>query len=128
MYLGGTFPLPDESMMSSPTCSKYFCYAFGLLSSRRSVVLTMHSFFCRLIIRSYCTKDLNNLNVGESGDNSRDYSGLRKIFSIFLPFASSSINLSRYRIFCINGSSISSTRIPQTTPLIREAFGFILGA
>ena len=74
------------------------------------------------------TKDLNNLNVGESGDNSRDYSGLRKIFSIFLPFASSSINLSKYRIFCINGSSISSTRIPQTTPLIKEAFGFILGA
>ena len=58
----------------------------------------------------------------------RDYSGLRKIFSIFLPFASSSINLSKNRIFCINGSSISSTRIPQTTPLIKEAFGFNLGA
>jgi hypothetical protein len=30
-------------------------YAFVLLSSRRSVVLTMHSFFCRLIVKSYCT-------------------------------------------------------------------------
>ena len=64
-------------------------------------------------------KDLHRLDL---------YSGLRKIFSIFLPFANSSISLSRYRIFCISGSSISSTRIPQTVPLINDAFGLNLGA
>jgi len=56
------------------------------------------------------------------------YSGLRKIFSIFLPFASSATSLSIQRIFCISGSSMSSTRMPQTTPLIKETFGFIFGA
>lgn len=33
-----------------------------------------------------------------------------KIFSIFLPFANSSTNLSRYLTFCVNGFSISSIR------------------
>lgn len=58
----------------------------------------------------------------------RTYSGLRKIFSIFLPFANSSISLSRYRIFRINGSSMFSTRMPHTTPVIKDAFGFHFGA
>ncbi len=35
---------------------------------------------------------------------------VRKIFSIFRPFANSSTNLSRYLTFCVNGFSISSTR------------------
>ena len=42
----------------------------------------------------------------------------RKIFSIVFPLANSSINLSKYRISCIKGSLISSTRTPQITPLI----------
>jgi hypothetical protein len=52
----------------------------------------------------------------------------RSIFSIDLPFASSSTSLSRYRISCISGSSISSTRIPQTTPLISLRESLSLGA
>lgn len=36
--------------------------------------------------------------------------GTRKIFSNLRPFANSSTNLSKYLIFCVNGSSISSTR------------------
>ncbi len=47
----------------------------------------------------------------------------RRIFSIALPFASSSISLSKQRILCISGSSISSRRTPHTTPLISELFG-----
>src|SRR5690606_6135001 len=35
---------------------------------------------------------------------------LRRICSIFLPFANSSTNLSMYRIFFISGSSMSSIR------------------
>ena len=46
-----------------------------------------------------------------------------KILSIVLPLASSSTNLSRYRIFCINGSSMSSTRTPHTKPVICDVFG-----
>src|SRR6185312_3879302 len=52
----------------------------------------------------------------------------RRIFSMALPLASSSTSLSSWRIFCISGSSISSTRIPQTTPLISELFGCMAGA
>ena len=44
------------------------------------------------------------------------------------PFASSSISLSKYRIFRISGSSISSTRTPQTVPVIFPQLGFIRGA
>src|SRR3546814_7652630 len=44
----------------------------------------------------------------------------RKIFSIALPLASSSIILSRMRISRISGSSIVSTRTPQTTPVTRS--------
>jgi hypothetical protein len=44
-------------------------------------------------------------------------------FSIGLPFASSSTNLSRYRVFRISGSSISSIRTPQMTLVILLAFG-----
>ncbi len=40
-----------------------------------------------------------------------------------LPVASSSISLSKYRIFRISGSSRSSRRTPQTTPVIFPAFG-----
>ena len=47
----------------------------------------------------------------------------RRIFSIAFPFASSSISLSKKRTFCTNGSSISSTRIPHTVPLISALFG-----
>ncbi len=35
---------------------------------------------------------------------------VRKILSIFRPFANSSTNLSKYLTFCVNGFSISSTR------------------
>ena len=35
---------------------------------------------------------------------------LRRIFSIALPFASSSTSLSRYRTCCVSGFTISSTR------------------
>ena len=35
---------------------------------------------------------------------------VRKIFSIFRPFASSSTNLSKYLTCCVNGFLISSTR------------------
>lgn len=41
-----------------------------------------------------------------------------KIFSIFLPFASSSTNLSKYLTFCVSRFSISSSRYPQITPVI----------
>ena len=47
----------------------------------------------------------------------------RRIFSIGFPFASSSVNLSRQRISRMSGSSTSSTRTPQTTPLISPRFG-----
>ena len=47
----------------------------------------------------------------------------RRIFSIGRPLASSSTSLSRYRIFRISGSSISSMRTPQTTPVILPALG-----
>lgn len=45
-----------------------------------------------------------------------------------LPLASSSTSLSRYRISRIRGSSTSSTRTPQTTPVMRERFMFMAGA
>ena len=45
-----------------------------------------------------------------------------------LPRASSSTSLSSQRIFCISGSSIASTRTPQTTPVIFWALGLICGA
>jgi hypothetical protein len=45
-----------------------------------------------------------------------------------LPFASSSTNLSRYRMLRMSGSSISSIRTPQMTPLILLAFGCSAGA
>lgn len=51
-----------------------------------------------------------------------------KIFSIFLPLASSSTILSKNRISCINGSSIFSTRTPQIVPVIFFRLGFIIGA
>ena len=51
-----------------------------------------------------------------------------KIFSIALPLANSSTSLSIQRIFCINGSSISSTLTPQITPFINDALGLICGA
>ena len=44
-----------------------------------------------------------------------------KILFIDFPLASSSTSLSRYRIFCINGSSTCSTRTPHTTPVINDA-------
>ena len=47
----------------------------------------------------------------------------RKIFSIFLPFACSSTNLSKYRTCCVKGCSISSTRYPQMTPVMSVALG-----
>ena len=49
-------------------------------------------------------------------------------FSIGLPFASSSTNLSSCRIFFVIGSSISSTLIPHTDPVISSARGFHAGA
>ena len=52
----------------------------------------------------------------------------RRIFSMDLPFASSSTILSRRRISCISGSSISSTRTPHTTPFTKVLFSFICGA
>ena len=52
----------------------------------------------------------------------------RKILLIGFPLANSSINLSKYLIFCINGSWISSTRIPHIVPLINVQFGFMWGA
>ena len=45
-----------------------------------------------------------------------------------LPFASSSTSLSRYRMLRISGSSISSIRTPQMTPVILGAFGCSAGA
>lgn len=45
--------------------------------------------------------------------------GTLKIFSIFLPLANSSTNLSRYRVCLVSGVSISSIRYPQITPVIR---------
>lgn len=47
-----------------------------------------------------------------------------RIFSIFLPFANSSTNLSKYLTFWVNGFSISSTRYPHISPVMRWAFGF----
>ena len=44
------------------------------------------------------------------------------------PLASSSTSLSRYRIFCISGSSMSWTRCPQMLPVMRERDGFRCGA
>lgn len=41
------------------------------------------------------------------------------------PLANSSINLSKYRIFRIRSSSISSTRYPQITPVIFETLGWM---
>ena len=38
------------------------------------------------------------------------------------------MSLSRYRISCISGSSIVSTRMPHTTPAICFRFGFSCGA
>jgi len=52
----------------------------------------------------------------------------RRIFSMALPFASSSISLSRQRIFRISGSSTSSTRTPHTTPLTSALRGSMAGA
>ena len=52
----------------------------------------------------------------------------RRIFSMDLPFASSSTSLSMYRIFRISGSSISSMRTPQTVPVILPALGCSNGA
>ncbi len=52
----------------------------------------------------------------------------RRIFSIAFPFASSSINLSMMRMFFVNGSSISSTRIPHTVPLTCRLPGWMRGA
>jgi NAD dependent epimerase/dehydratase family len=49
---------------------------------------------------------------------------VRKTFSIFLPLANSSTNLSKYRTCCVKGFSISSTRYPQITPVMRCALGF----
>ena len=40
-----------------------------------------------------------------------------------LPFASSSTNLSGYRMLRMSGSPISSIRTPQMTPVILLAFG-----
>ena len=48
----------------------------------------------------------------------------RKIFSIFLLFANSSTNLSKYLTCCVRGSLMSSRRTPQITPVMRCAFGF----
>ena len=45
-----------------------------------------------------------------------------------LPFASSSTNLSRYRMLRISGSSMSSIRTPQITPVILLALGCSAGA
>ena len=42
-----------------------------------------------------------------------------RILSNLRPFASSSTNLSRYLTCCVNGLSMSSTRWPQITPVIR---------
>ena len=44
------------------------------------------------------------------------------------PLASSSTSLSRYRISRISGSSTSSTRTPQTVPVMRTRLGFMAGA
>src|SRR5690606_34689359 len=63
-----------------------------------------------------------------SGSHRSSFRYLRRIFSIGLPFASSSTSLSRYRIFRISGSSISSMRTPQITPVILAAFGCRAGA
>src|SRR5262249_26710838 len=52
----------------------------------------------------------------------------RRIFSIALPFASSSTSLSKYRIFFISGFSTSSTRTPHTRPVIFDLLRFISGA
>jgi hypothetical protein len=45
-----------------------------------------------------------------------------------LSFGELVINLSRYRISRMVGSSTSSTRTPQTVPVISERAGFIAGA
>ncbi len=50
------------------------------------------------------------------------------IFSIALPFASSSTILSRYRISFKSGFLISASFTPQIDPLIKFLFGFKLGA
>lgn len=47
-----------------------------------------------------------------------------RIFSIFLPFANSSTNLSKYLTFRVKGFSISSIRYPHISPVMRWAFGF----
>ena len=52
----------------------------------------------------------------------------RRTDVILLPRATSSTSLSIQRICCMSGSSISSTRIPQMTPVISVAWGFIRGA
>lgn len=52
----------------------------------------------------------------------------RRIFSIALPLASSSISLSRYRSSFMSGAPMSSTRMPQTTPEIKERARFNRGA
>lgn len=49
----------------------------------------------------------------------KDIYATRKIFSILRPFANSSTNLSKYLICCVKGFSISSTRSPQITPVMR---------
>lgn len=49
------------------------------------------------------------LGVRSRADRRDRYSD-RRTFSIFLPLASSSTSLSRYRTFCVRGFSISSTR------------------
>lgn len=50
------------------------------------------------------------------------------MLSIDFPLASSSMSLSRQRTFFISGSATSSTRMPQTTPLISVRFGSRAGA
>jgi hypothetical protein len=50
------------------------------------------------------------------------------MLSIFFPRASSSTSLSMQRAFCVNGFSMSSTRWPQISPLISEAFGLSFAA
>ena len=65
------------------------------------------------------------LNPAVENDMAADH---LSTFSIGLPFASSSTNLSSCRIFFVIGSSISSTLIPHTDPVISSARGFHAGA
>ncbi len=46
-----------------------------------------------------------------------DYS-MRNTFSIFLPFASSSTSLSKYRTFCVRGFVMSSILYQQIVPVM----------